>query len=60
MTLRFSRLKDGDEAEYLKLSNLDDSGDFEEDDVSPVTVDDHNEYSYKEEKQQFRGSRRRV
>ena len=44
-------LNDGDEAESLKLSNLDDSRDSEEDDVPHITVDDHNEYSSKEEKQ---------
>ena len=60
MTLRFSGLKDGDEAESLKLSNLYDSKDSEEDNVQPVTVNDHNEYSSKEGKQQFRGSRRRI
>ena len=60
MTLSFSGLKDGDEAKSLKFSNLDDFGDSEEDDVPPVIVDDHKEYSSKEEKQQFRGSRRRI
>ena len=42
MTLSFSGLKYGDEAESLKLRNLEDSGDSEEDDVPPITVDDHN------------------
>ena len=58
--MSFSGLKDGDEAESLKLSNLDDFGDSEEDDVQPETVDDYNEYSSKEGNQHFRGSRRRV
>ena len=60
MTLSFSRLKDGDKAESFKLRNLDVSKDSEEANVQPVTVDDHNEYSSKEGKQQFRGSRRRI
>ena len=60
LALRFSRLKDGDEAESLKLGNLDNSEDSEEYDVQHVTVDYHNGYFSKEEKQQFRGSRRRV
>ena len=48
LTLSFSGLNDGDEAESLKLSNLDDSRDSEEDDVQPETVDDYDEYSSKE------------
>ena len=60
LTLCFSGLKDGDEAESLKLSNLDDSGDSEEDNVQPEIVDDYKEYSSKEGKQHFRGSKRRV
>ena len=60
MTLSLSGLKYSDEAESFKLRNLDDSKDSEEDNVQPVTVDDHNEYSSKEGKQQFRGSRRRI
>ena len=59
MTLSFSGLKDGDEAESLELSNLDDFGDSEEDDVQPETVEYYNEYSFKEGNQHFRGSRRR-
>ena len=42
LTLSFSGLKDGDEAESRKLSNLDDSVDSEKDDVQPKTVDDYN------------------
>ena len=48
MTLGLSRLKDGDEAESFKIRNLDDSKDSEEDNVQPITVDDHNGYSSKE------------
>ena len=45
MTLSFSGLKDGDEAESLKHRNLYYSKDSEEVNVQPVIVDDHNVYS---------------
>ena len=56
MTLSFSELKDGDKAKSIKLSNLDDSEDSEEDNVQPVTIDDHNEDSSKEGKEQSWGA----
>ena len=59
MTLSFSGLKDGGEAESLKLRNLDDSKDSEEDNVPPVTVGDHNEYSSKEEKATVQGEQKK-
>ena len=48
MTLIFSGLNDDAEAESFKISNLADSEDSEQDNVSPVTVHDHNEYPFKE------------